>query len=97
MRLLLVGVTALGLCGCGNGQSVSSGLLGPLVDNFNLRTAIVAETPRSVVIRYNTVSSSLAEATTMAQARCQIRGRDAVLQTNRQTDDFLSDAQFMCL
>lgn len=97
MRRLVVGVIVLGLSGCGNADRVSSGLFGPLVDDFALRVAIVAETPLSIIIRYNTVSSSLADATAIAQTRCQVKGHDAMLQVIRKTGDFLSDAQFACL
>jgi hypothetical protein len=97
MRFRVIIIATLAVAGYGNSGQVTSELLDPLADNFALRTAIVAETPRSVVIGYNTVSSSLAEATAMAQSRCQQRGRDAMLQTNQPTDDFLNDSQFACL
>jgi hypothetical protein len=94
MRFRVIIVATLAVAGYGNNGQVTSEMLDPLVDNFARRTAIVAEIPRSVVIRYNTISPSLAEATAMAQSRCQQRGREAMLQTNRHTDDFLNGAQF---
>jgi TPR repeat protein len=93
MRFLFASISVLTLAGCNAGGNAGSAL----VDNFTLRTGIVAETPRSVVVRYNSMSSSLAEATAIAQAHCQTGRYDAALQTTSQASDFVIDAQFLCI
>jgi len=62
-----------------------------------LKTGIVAETPRSVVVRYNVLTSSLAEATSLAEYHCQKHGHDAALQQSSEASNLVVDAQYLCM
>jgi hypothetical protein len=93
VRALSTALLLLTLAGCSSGGTAGNSL----VDNFRLRTGIVAETPKSVIVRYNTLSSSLAEATELAEAHCKAHGRDAVLQQTMRANDMVADVNYLCM
>ena len=75
----------------------SNGVTGiPIIDTFSFDTATVAQTPRSFVLRYNRVSSSLQEASDQAQEHCVRHNRDAVLRSDIATSRWINEAHFDC-